>query len=241
MKYIIAVFCVMASQFVMADPYTDEMIRDLEEMTREWEKENPHSLPHWLTPEELTRLDEIGRDFYPTDPPIGPVRNIAEFEPMEGVLIRYPFGISYEVIAEMAEDCMVTTIVANQSQENSVRGQYDSNGVNLANCNFLHAPTESYWTRDYGPWYVIDGANHVGIVNFPYNRPRPDDSDIPIEMANFLSIPLYGMDLTHTGGNYMTDGMGISSSSELAALLIDPVQKLSPENSQNPFEYKNLY
>ncbi len=187
----------------------------LKKITDEWFKEHPDSYPHWLTPEEEQRKDEIGRDFYPTDPPVGPVRNIAEFEPMEGVLIRYPFGISYDIIAEMSEDITVTTIVSGQSQENTVRNYYENNDVNLENCNFLHAPSESYWTRDYGPWYIIDGNDEVAIVNFVYNRPRPNDNDIPIEIAEYLDIPLYGMELTHAGGNYMTDGMGISASSDL--------------------------
>ena len=178
-------------------------------------RENPF-LGHWLSYEESRLQVDLRRDFYLTDPPIGPVRNIAEFEPMEGVLIRYPFGINHNLIAAMSQETIVTTIVLNQPQMNYVIGYYNSNGVNTANCNFLLAPSDSWWTRDYGPWYVVDGNNEVGIVNFPYNRPqRPNDNDIPIAMANFLGIDLYGMDLIHTGGNYMTDGMGISASSDL--------------------------
>ncbi len=192
-----------------------DQAEELQRLTDEWYELHPGSPPHWMTPDEISRKDEIGRDFFPTEPPPGPVRNIAEFEPMEGVLIRYPFGIPYDIIAEMSEDVMVTTVVSGQSQENTVRNYYESNNVNLENCNFLHAPSESYWSRDYGPWYIVDGNNEVGIVNFVYNRPRPNDNDIPIEMAEFLDIPLYGMDIVHTGGNYMTDGMGISASSEL--------------------------
>ncbi len=188
---------------------------DLAARTEAWLAEHPHSLPHWLTPEELTRLDEIGRDFYPTEPPLGPVHNIAEFERMQSVLVRYPFGISYSLIAEMSQECGVTTIVTNQSQENTVRSYYTSYGVNLANCDFIHAPTDSYWSRDYGPWFVIDGNGDFGVCNFPYNRPRPNDNDIPIEVASHLGIDLYGMNVIHTGGNYMTDGLGISSSSTL--------------------------
>ena len=48
-------------------------------------------LPIGLTDDEI-ELGEIylmGRD---TDPPPSPVRNIAEYERMQGVLIRYPFG-----------------------------------------------------------------------------------------------------------------------------------------------------
>ena len=205
MRKIILFLLVLIASFELYSDYPD---------LEKWQKENPNSLPHWMTPEEELRKDEIGRDFYETDPPEGDVRNIAEFEPMEGVLIRYPFGLPYAVIAEMSEDIMVTTIVANQSQENTVRSHYSSNGVNLDNCNFLHAPSDSYWTRDYGPWYIaVD--NDVSIVNFPYNRPRPNDNDIPIEMAEFLGVDLYGMNIIHTGGNYMTDEMGISASSEL--------------------------
>lgn len=176
--------------------------------------ENP-ILGHYLSIEEIYSQMDYNRDFYETDPPDSPVRNIAEFEKMEGVLIRYPFGISLQIIAEMSEDVMVTTIVSSTSQQNTVTTQYSNAGVNLANCNFLIAPSDSYWTRDYGPWYVVDGNHQVGIVNFPYNRPRPNDNDIPIEVAEFLEIELYGMNVIHTGGNYMTDGMGISASTTL--------------------------
>lgn len=173
------------------------------------------TLTHELSPWEAELMRLNGRSFYSTPPPTGPVRNVAEFERMQGVLIRYPLGIPYALIAEISQDITVTTIVTGPSQENTVRNYYSNNGVNLANCNFLHAPTDSYWTRDYGPWFVFDGNDDPGIVNFPYNRPRPDDDDIPIEVASFLGIDLYGMDIEHTGGNYMTEGMGISSSTDL--------------------------
>ena len=50
-------------------------------------------LPIGFTEEEWKRrhlIKDMGRE---TEPPIGPVRNIAEYEPMQGALIRYPFGI----------------------------------------------------------------------------------------------------------------------------------------------------
>ena len=173
-------------------------------------QENP-LLGHYLTEQEITM--PVDRDFYQTDPPSS-ARNIAEFEPMEGVLIRYPFGISYSLIASLSQEDKVVTIVANTAYQNSVISSYTSHGVNLANCEFLIANSNSYWCRDYGPWYIYDGSE-IAIVNFIYNRPRPDDNDIPIEVADFLNIPLYGMPLAQTGGNYMTDGYGISASSDL--------------------------
>jgi len=170
---------------------------------------------HWLSLEEMTRLDEIGMAFVETDPPIAPVRNIAEFDYMQGVLVRYPFGIPIELIREMAEDVVVTTVVKNTGQQNTVLNQYVANGVDTSHCNFLIAESNSHWTRDYGPWFVSDSANQIGIVDFPYNRPRPLDDEIPKILANSLKIPWYGMYLIHTGGNYMTDGFGNSASTDL--------------------------
>ncbi len=176
-------------------------------------------LTHHMTAEESANKHLIGKNFVETDPPTGEVRNIAEWESMEGVLITYDsyygFGIPYSLIAEMSEDCVVTTIVSGASEETEVRGYYTNNGVNLDNCNFLYTPVDSYWSRDYSPWYVAVDNSEVSIINFPYNRPRPNDNDIPIKMADFLSIPLYGMNVVQTGGNYMTDGMGISASTTI--------------------------
>ena len=173
------------------------------------------SIPHRMTEEEKARADEIGRDFFETDPPEGDVRPIAEYEPMESVLVRYPFGIPMDLIATMSEEILVTTIVQNESEENYVMSQYENNGVNTDNVTFIYAPTDSYWTRDYGPWYVEYGENEIGIVNFPYNRPRPNDNDIPIVVADSLDVELFGMDLIHTGGNYMADGVAAAASTTL--------------------------
>ncbi len=147
--------------------------------------------------------------------PPAPVRQPAEFEPMEGVLIRYSFGISFEAIREMAEDVQVVTIVANAAQQNTVQLLYQSNGVDLSHCSFLIAPTDSYWTRDYGPWFIFNGDDEQGIVDFIYNRPRPNDDQIPTVYGNNQSISVYAMNLEHAGGNYMTDGQGIAISTNL--------------------------
>ena len=143
------------------------------------------------------------------------IRQPAEFEPMQGVLIRYPFGISYNVIKEMAEDVNVVTIVASVSEKNTVLSSYQSQGVDTSHCSFLIAPTDTYWTRDYGPWFIVNEDDQQGVVDFTYNRPRPNDDQIPTVYANNQSIPVYDMPLVATGGNYMTDGQGISVSTTL--------------------------
>ncbi len=172
-------------------------------------------LRHEMTPEEWLRRGEIGRGFVETDPPVAPARNIAEFERMHGVLIRYPFGIPVSLIKEMATDAHVTTIVASQSQQNTVINQYVANGVDTSHCDFLIAASNSYWTRDFGPWFGTDSSGQVGIIDFPYNRPRPADDEIPKLFATMMGLPWYGMNVIHTGGNYMCDGHGVGSSTDL--------------------------
>jgi agmatine deiminase len=188
---------------------------DLQRRTDKWFEENPHSLPIWLTPDELLRLDEIGSRITPTDPPPGPVRNVAEFEPMAGVLIRYPLGIPLNLVAAMSQHTTVYTIVGSSYQQNQATSSYTSNGANMANCEFIIAPTNSYWTRDYGPWFVFNGDDDLGVVNFSYNRPRPQDDNIPAVFANEYDLPLYGMNINHTGGNYMSNSVGTAASTNI--------------------------
>jgi agmatine deiminase len=155
------------------------------------------SLPIELTPEEMTRLDEIGIRHKLTAPPPGPARNPAEWEPMTGALIRWPLGISVALIAEMSEDLEVYTIVADSSEQDSATFDYQSGGVNMDNVYFILAPTNSIWTRDYGPWFIFNGDGTQGIVDHIYNRPRPDDDSIPQVIGAEWKIPVYGMDLGH--------------------------------------------
>lgn len=196
------------------------------------------SLPHEMTPEELLRKHEIGKSFVETPPPTGNIRAIAEFEQMEGVLVRYPFGIPYPLIAEMSLHAKVWTIVANTSQLNTVTTQYTNNGVNLSNCRWIIAPSESYWTRDYGPWFVHYGNHELGIVDFPYNRPRPNDDEIPKVVADSLGIDWFGMNVIHTGGNYMTTGTGISASTDLV-IVENPTQSVAQIN-QKVLDYMGI-
>lgn len=170
---------------------------------------------HYLSAEEMNN-PERGRYFVETDPPTGEPRFVAEFEPMQAVLIRYPLGIPFDVVRELAEDCTLITIVSS-SYENQARTQYQSNGVNMDNCVFVNAPTDSYWVRDFGPWYIFEGRQPA-IVDNVYNRPRPNDDNVPGVFANYWNIPMYGMNLEHTGGNMMEDGRGHGVSDDLIVI-----------------------
>ena len=160
---------------------------------------------HYLSEEEMYNPAR-GMNFVETDPPTGTPRFVAEFEPMQGVMIRYPLGIPTSLVVQLANNCHVYCIV-NTSYQSSAQSSFQSAGVNMENVTFVNASSDSYWVRDYGPWYIFEDRNPA-IVDNVYNRPRPNDDNMSGVFANFWNIPMYGMNLEHTGGNMMEDGRG---------------------------------
>ena len=201
-KLIILIFALLLINMAFAKDYSEQI------------RQNPFAA-HFLSFEEYLQYEPgASRDFTPTDPPTGNIRQTSEFEQMEGVLVAYPLGVPYDLIVELSEYTKVYTVVTS-GQQTSCENNYINHGVNMANCEFINAPTNSWWMRDYGPWF-IDNDGEIAIVDFPYNRPsRPLDDEIPIEVANYLGVDLYGMDVIHTGGNYMCDGNYIGASTDL--------------------------
>ena len=167
---------------------------------------------HYLSEEEMnTPVRAI--NFTETPPPTGTPRFVAEFEPMQGVMIRYPLGIPTSLVVQLADNCRVYCIVSS-SYQSSAQSSFQSAGVNMSNVTFVNAASDSYWVRDYGPWYIFEDRNPA-IVDNVYNRPRPNDDNMSGVFANFWQIPMYGMNLEHTGGNMMEDGRGHGVSDNL--------------------------
>ena len=166
----------------------------------------------YLSEEEMYMTVD-NRGFEETAPPAGEVRFPGEYEPMQAVMIVYPLGIPLELVREMAEDCKVITVAETYNQE-FAEADFQAAGVNMDNVEFLNASTDSYWIRDFGPWYIFDGKEPA-IVDNRYNRPRPNDDVLPAQFAKYWSIPMYGMNVVHTGGNMMQDGFGVGVSDDI--------------------------
>jgi len=179
------------------------------------ELEGEAYLPIGLTEEEKDNLDRIGEAHRSTPPPPAPVRNPGEFEPMTGVIVRYPFGNPTGLMVEYAEDDTLWVIVEDSGDQSSATSTLQGGGCNMDHVRWIYAPTNSIWTRDYGPWFIFTGDDEQGIVDHIYNRPRPDDDLIPGVIGSDWGIEVFGMDLEATGGNYMSDGRGIAISTRL--------------------------
>lgn len=173
-------------------------------------------LPIYETPQERAWRQLVPPAPLVSDPPPAPpVRNVGEFEPCTGALIRYPLGIPYALIHELTEDVTVHVIVSSASYATAV-ANFVAQGVDTSRVEWVVAPNNSIWTRDYGPWFVFDGNGDQVILDHHYNRPsRPQDDLIPQVVGAQWGIPVVTHDLWHTGGNYMTEGHGIAYSSDL--------------------------
>jgi len=148
-----------------------------------------------------------------TATPVQP-RFVAEWEPAKGSIIRYPVGLPYTMIADLSNNGLLYVVVSSSSQA-TCNSALSTNGINMANVRYIITNNDSYWIRDYGPWTIMDGDNNLQLIDFTYNRLRPNDDAVPTAVANFLGVTLYKMNITHTGGNIMTDGQGIAISTNL--------------------------
>lgn len=179
-------------------------------------------LPKGLTTEEqslITSFQFQGTQMTPA--PELPVRTAAQWEEVEYVVIRWTpefQNIQRQIVAAAIQECKV--LIATQNQT-SVENYLTTNGIDLTNVEFLNAPSNSIWIRDYaGNTVYTNDVGERALVDWIYNRPRPQDNLLPTYHADYLDIPLYVTDtspndLVNTGGNFMSDGMGNAFASEL--------------------------
>ena len=174
--------------------------------------------PHHATAEELEMIPFLSQQAHLRDAvyPASPVSAVAEFQPMGGVMIAYPLGIPVELVRELSQITQVKVIVNNRSDSVQAKSYFNNNQVNMNNIQFWKITHDSYWVRDYGPWFVVDGQDSVRVIDFVYNRPQRPNDDAALEyVVNYMGVNRYEMPMVHTGGNYMVDGYGTAASTVL--------------------------
>ncbi|MCS7032586.1 MAG: agmatine deiminase family protein [Phycisphaerae bacterium] len=185
-----------------------ELPRYLTEAERQFIAENPHLASSFLPP---------------TAPPSGPIDPVAEYEPMEGLVLSWmSFTSILTQITKRVTDVggRVYIGVTSSSAQSSATSTLIGAGVNLSNVTFFTVPLNSVWVRDYGPRYVYEGDVRV-ITDHRYNRPtRPSDDNQPVVFGNFKKHQYYEMGigsttLVHGGGNYHLDAVGDAYTTQL--------------------------
>jgi len=143
-----------------------------------------------------------------TPPPTGPIEVPGEYAPMAGILLAYEGpGDWLEILDQMAAN--ITTIgeadvyvMCDSTFEAEDAFQFMVNaGADPSRVNTLVVPGDSIWMRDYGPRYVYEGDVRI-VIDHTYNRPRPNDNNVPTFFADVKNHQRYELPLVHGGGNY---------------------------------------
>jgi len=182
-----------------------------------WEMEQ------WLAhPIELTHPSSLRG--IPTPPPGSNLRTAAEWEEIEVLTITWQDFpcILKQITAASVEECRVVIFSENVNQTTSyLTGNACGGPVPMDSVEVVDAASNSIWIRDYGANTVYTEYNDGRVlVDWLYNRPRPDDDAIPDVLAAHMGLDLYSTiqspgDLMNTGGNWMSDGYGKAFASEL--------------------------
>lgn len=205
-------------------------------------------------PVGMTQAEEIQMPFYLqsiqatgiTTPPVSPVRTMAEWEEIQALTITWT---SYQsILREIVRAAQLETQVYIVCSDSTVVKNYlITNSVPLVNLHYVIAPFNSVWMRDYGQNCVYtNDVDSLLIVDWIYNRPRPKDDTIPGVLGRKFGIPVYTTtaapyDLIHTGGNFMSDGLGTAFSSNLV-VNENPTKTISQIDSiMNDFMGINRY
>lgn len=146
----------------------------------------------------------------------------AEFEPVAMVKMCYPNNMPLSVYKTISEGNKILLLVnpnsRNHSRIEQARTALTNAGANMDNITFIDMKIdddESYWVRDFSPFYVFDNKD-LSIVDFTYNRPqRTEQNNVPYKLSEYFNMSYKMMNLTHTGGNLMQDGRGTAFSDDL--------------------------
>lgn len=142
-----------------------------------------------------------------------------EFDPLQAVLLRWPadwaalrdeYATLVQAIVDGGAEARIW--VDNERQRRTAQRYLQGRGVPLQSVQWVLAPTNSVWLRDYGPNFVY-GDGDWGVVDFHYYDSRPADDDTPLEVAAAAGKRVVnrqsGADRVYTeGGNLNTDGLG---------------------------------
>ncbi len=185
--------------------------------------------PHAITEAERNHMERVG--FAPlesrgieTPPPYDNIRTAAEWEEVEALTISWTSFpcIQKQIVAGAQNECLVIVFADDPSEaESYLTGNSCGGPLTLENVQIVETEYNTIWIRDYGANTVYGNWNDDRVlVDWIYNRPRPEDDAIPDVLAETMGIDLYSTtaeptDLMNTGGNWMSDGFGTAFASEL--------------------------
>lgn len=155
---------------------------------------------------------EAHRPTLRTPPGGDEIVNPGEFCRADGVFIdwaEYACSVLCDIAYAIATDDIVYVVVQSASIENQARAYLSSHGVNMENVVFIRdaQSNPSIWIRDFGPFCIYEDGG-LAITDFYYGLGSGIDN-VPELLAAYFGLPFYQTNVTHHGGNHISDGNGM--------------------------------
>jgi agmatine deiminase len=161
----------------------------------------------------------------------------AEWEPHEGTWLAWPHNKDHwpgnfdpipkvyaEMIRILASSEKVFICVNDAAAEDVARSVLRKNGANSDQVIFHHIPTNSSWTRDFGPIFVRDSNGNRVITDWIFNSwggkypPWDLDDVVPQHVSKNLNLPVVEPGIVLEGGSIDVNGKGTLLTTEQCLL-----------------------
>jgi agmatine deiminase len=186
--------------------------------------------------ERALAADDAPIDRVPPDassPPLRqPIRLPAQWQPMERILMTFPvlypplWDVHRQMIAAITPVADMTVIVPSAAWARAIRFYLGEphpnpsphtergfqNRIQLDRVQFLQAPTDDIWIRDYGPFVGYDAAGERAVIDGQFDPlgayPQARDDGFAAVWAAYRGLPSRRFEFHTEGGNYWSDGAG---------------------------------
>lgn len=164
-------------------------------------------------------------------------RQAAEYEPTEAVWLLYPqvthkksepiTAVTLEIIQALAPYTNIKFVVANDSLEALAKKIIPANLFKNKTVTILKFPYREFWTRDFGPSFLVNDNGEKAMADFMFNTwGYNDTSDVKAKIdekldeaiANYYKIPIISTNIVSEGGDHEVNSKG-------TLLLVEAVEK----------------
>lgn len=171
--------------------------------------------------------------YAPSQPPEGPVRYPAEFEPVGAVLLAWPiyypgkWSVHARLVREISTECAAVVLVPDEWWQATVSLYLASVSPAVELPLFMRVRLDDVWMRDFGPTTVLHGPEQApAMIANPYAEDfisyMKYDAEVAAEVGRTLDVPVFRLPLVVEGGNVETDGKG-------TLLMTDAVLEKNPD------------
>lgn len=183
----------------------------------QWSQRSPSGLKTY----RLQAAQVRGHDYPAGGPPTTTERAVAPSEHAQMESILWGADDTYLVLDTYRDafkglhgsGATVEVYVGSQGVASQLRYEMTQDDVPLDEVEFIVAPLDTVWMRDYGPIVLKTASGQRSVADLRYFPDRTRDDRIPRAYASYRGWSRVSVSLDYEGGNFATDGKGTAISS----------------------------